>query len=354
MVSDKQSPSDLSKKSEGASNGQNPETEITPELTSESGTMVASPSTVNPDIHRLIWVLLRGWWIILIVFIIAVVYSGYSLTTHSPVFTAHMVVREIDQGGGLAMPAQISGLAEGLGVQISEEESTVFDDFAVLLGMDRFAQVLDQKYGYVRKVHSGQWNEGSQSWNEPPGWRVELDDYFRGFAPIAEWTPPNTQQLARYIEGSIFLLEIQSNFSDSEAIRIQYQHPEADFALQFLSDIYQTGEEMLRDQELERISSRIAYVRDRLASITISEYRHSLIFVLAEQEKKLLSLHEGQPFVAEILQPPVVSDRPSSPNVLFRLILGGFVGLALGVVLVIVVAFFRSVLTHKPLVPKIQ
>ncbi len=351
-MSDKPSPPDFSKNPEGASSGQNSKTEIATESLSEAMAVEAEPSRVNPDIHLLVWVLLRGWWIILIVFIVAVVYSGYSLTKHSPVHTAHMVVREIDPSGGFAMPARIAGLAEGLGVNIRDGmETTVFDDFKILVRMERFSQVLDQKYGYVRKVYGGQWNEGSQSWNPPTGWRVDLDDYFRGFAPIAEWTPPNTQKLAQYIAGSVSLVDVES---DSVAVRIQYQHPDADFALQLLSDVYQTGEELLRNQEMTRIFDRISYVRERLANITISEYRQSLIFVLAEQEKKLLELQSGQPYVAEIIQPPVVTVRPSSPNILVRLILGAIVGLVLGALLVIVVAFLRSVLTRKPLMRKFE
>ena len=345
MISDKESPPDRSINSEETPGGKDPKTEeIAPELPSVAEGTAALPSTTNPDTHRLVWVLLRGWWIILIVLIIAVVYSGYSLTTHSPVYTSYMVVREIDQSP-LVMPARIAGLAEGLGVNIPKAKNTVFDDFKVLLGMDRLAQELDQKFGYVRKVYGGRGDEESQSWIAPTGWRVDLDDYFRGFAPIAEWTPPNTQQLAGYIAGNILLFELE----DSDAVRIQFQHEDASFSYRFLSDVYRTAEELLREQELERISARISYVKKSLASVTITEYRESLIFVLAEQEKKALELQSGQPYIAEIIQPPIGSNIPSSPNILVRLILGVIVGLVLGAVLAVFIAFLRSVVAHKPL-----
>ncbi len=336
----------------GSASSESPiKADVAPELISQTVAAPVPPSGVNPDIHRLVWVLLRGWWIILIVFILAIVYSGYSLTNHSPVYTSHMVVREIDRGGGLALPGRISGLAEGLGARIKKGKTSPLDDFKILLGMDRFAQELDRKYEYVREVYGGQWSEETQSWKAPTGWRTDLDDYFRGFAPIAEWTPPSTQKLAQYIAGSIFLVDVAGQ---SSASRIQYQHPDADFALQFLSNVYQTAEEMLRSQELERISNRASYVRERLASVTISDYRESLIFVLAEQEKKLLELQSGQPYVADVIQPPIVTDQPSSPNILIRLILGAIVGLALGAVLVVIIAFLRSVLGRKPIPPQFE
>ncbi len=351
MMSDKDRDSGDASLSQSESSESQPKTNPASEMISQAIPAPLPPSGVNPDIHRLVWVLLRGWWIILIVFILAVVYSGYSLTNHAPVYTSHMIVREMDGGGGLALPGRISGLAEGLGVQLKRGKTTPFDDFKILLGMDRFAQELDRKYGYVRQVYGGQWDEETQSWKAPTGWRADLDDYFRGFAPIADWTPPSTQKLAQYIAGNVSLVDVQGQPS---AHRIQYQHPDAEFAQRFLTNIYKTAEEMLQRQELERISNRVAYIKERLANITISDYRESLLFVLGEQEKKLLEVQSGQPYVANVIQPPVVTDRPSSPNILIRLILGAIVGLALGMVLVLVIAFLRSVLTRKPLPPQFE
>jgi hypothetical protein len=312
----------------------------------KSSLELTQTAAVNPDIHRLVWVLLRGWWIILIVIILSVLYSAYSLTKHSPVYTSHMVVREIDKDdGGLALPARLSGLATNLGVQVGKKAISPFDEFTILLGTDRFARELDRKYGYLRAVFGGQWNEETQSWNPPTGWRVDLDDYFRDFAPIAEWTPPGTQQLAQYVAGNVLIVTIKGQL---RIWRVQYQHPDQQFAMQFLRDAFDTAEDMLHRREVERVLKQVEYVKKRLASITVSEYRQSLVYVLAQQEKRLLELQSGQPYIAEILQPAVVTDRPSSPNVLVRLILGAIVGVALGVLAVVVIAFLRTILSRRP------
>jgi capsular polysaccharide biosynthesis protein len=304
-------------------------------------------SAIDPDIYRLTWVILRGWWIILIVVILSVVYAGYSLKKFAPTFTAHMLVREVQsKSGGLQMPSRLTNLAQGFGVAIKDDASSSFDHFTVLLGSVQFAEKLDRKYDYVKRIYAGQWNEATQSWIAPVGWRADLDEYFRGFAPIEEWSPPTAHQLAGYVAGNIAIIEIQK-FADMH--KIQFQHPDAEFALEFLQNVYQEAEDELHAQELERVSNMLTYVRNKLAKITISEYRDSLIFVLAGQEKKMLELQSGAPNIAEIIQPAVVSDRASSPNIMVRLVLGAIVGFALGGALVLMVAFLRNVVATRRL-----
>lgn len=303
-------------------------------------------STIDPDIYRLVWLLLKGWWIILIVVALSVVYAGYSLTKHGPTYTAHMLVREIDtRAGGIQLPSRLTNLPQGFGVAIDKKKSTSFDHFTVLLGSVQFAEKLDTKFGYVKSVYAGQWNAETESWIAPSGWRTDLDDYFRDFAPIADWSPPNAQQLAAYVAASINIVDIQGQ---PDIHRIQYQHPNPEFALEFLRNVFQEAESELYGQELGRVEKMMSYVRNKLSKITISEYRDSLLFVLAGQEKRMLELQSGTPYVAEIIQPPVVSDKASSPNVLVRLILGAIVGLALGGVFVLVLAFLKAVLVRRP------
>jgi LPS O-antigen subunit length determinant protein (WzzB/FepE family) len=304
-------------------------------------------STIDPDIYRLTWVLLRGWWIILIMVALSVVYAGYSLTKYGPTFTAHMLVREIhSNSGGLQLPSRLTNLAQGFGVAVKDDSSTSFNHFTVLLESVKFAEKLDQKYGYVKRIYAGQWDEAAQSWKAPIGWRADLDNYFRGFAPVGEWSPPTAHQLAGYVAGNISIFEVQNRH---DIHKIQFQHPDPEFALEFLQNIYQEAEDELHAQELDRVSKMLTYVRNKLAKITISEYRDSLIFVLAGQEKKMLELQSGAPHIAEVIQPPVVTDRPSSPNVLVRLVLGAIVGLALGGVMVLIVAFLRNVISTRRL-----
>jgi hypothetical protein len=239
----------------------------------------------------------------------------------------------------------LTSFAGGLGVALNEGFSTSFDHFTVHIGTPRFAENLDRKYGYVKTIFGGQWNEETQSWTAPIGWRVDLDNYFRRFAAIAEWVPPNAQTLAGYVAGNVAIVEVQSQ---RDMHRIQFQHPDSEFALEFLRNVYREAENELYEQELNRVSKMVSYVKDQLSKITISEYRDSLLFVLAGREKRMLELQSGSPYVAEIIQPPVVSDRASSPNVLVRLILGAIVGLALGGVMVLAVTFIKAVFSRRP------
>ena len=304
----------------------------------------STPKIVDSDIYRLTWVLLRGWWIILIVVILSVLYSGYSLTKYGPNYTAHMTIREVDKAGsGIQLPSKYDGLAQTFGVA-KDKSSTPFDDFVVLLGTPMFAELLDDKYGYVNEVFKGQWNAQIGEWIPPVGWKVDLDKFFRQFAPIGEWTPPNTEQLAGYIAGSINIVEIEGI---KDLHRIEFHHPERQFALSFLHNVFHEAEQYMRSNQTERITRMVEFVKRKLAKVTIRDYREALLHVLAEQEKKLIELQSGSPYVAGIIQPPVVSEAPSSPNVFVRLVLGVLVGLMLGAIVVLIVAFFKTGVSQR-------
>lgn len=130
--------------------------------------------------------------------------------------------------------------------------------------------------------------------------------------------------------------------------RIAFSHPDREFALTFLTRFYTGAEQLLREDETKQVEAQIAYVRAKLEETTIADYRASLVQVLAEQEKKMMALRSGLPYVANYIEPATVSDRPSRPAVLRNLVLGLIAGLVFGVILVLLINVSKSILTRPP------
>lgn len=330
---------------EAAMNKSEGNPDIIQDQTSDLQTLV--PRQVDSDFYRFAWVVLRGWWIILIVIILSVTYAGYSLTKHGPTYRAHMLLREVTKGAtnSIQMPTRMANLAANFGVPMESQGSTNFDHLTLLFGSTVFAEQLDKKYGYIKRIYGGSWDEENQRWIPPTGWRVDLDDFFRRFAQIPEWQPPGAQELANYIRGSITIIPYPKA---KDVFRLEFRHPDRDFALDFLRNVFDEAEGELSRQEIKRVSSLVYYFKKQLAEVSISEYRDALFYVLAGREKRLIELQSGAPYAAIVIQPAQVSGKPSSPNVFNRLVLGAIIGFGLGIVLVLIVAIFRKILSQRP------
>ena len=282
----------------------------------------------------------------MIVVLISVLYSGYSLTKYGPTYKAHMLLREVSKSEGRVaqMPARMANIAQSFGYGIKSADSSNLDHLTLLFSSTAFAESLDKKYGYIKRVYSGSWDEKNQSWIPPTGWRVELDNFFRRFAPIPEWKPPGAQQLANYIRGSITRIPYPTA---KDIYRFEFRHPDREFALEFLQNVFYEAEEELSSQEIKRVSNLVSYFKTQLAKVSIIEYRDALFYVLAGREKRLIELQSGAPYAAVVIQPPAVSEKPSDPNVFIRLVLGLIVGFGLGIVAVLIVAMLRRAYSQR-------
>ncbi len=302
---------------------------------------------VDSDFYRFVWIVLRGWWIILIVVILSVTYAGYSLTKHGPTYKAHMLLREVTKGTtqSIQMPTRMANLAANFGIPVGPSGSTNFKRLTLLFGTTPFAEYLDSKYGYIKRVYGGSWDEENKRWIAPTGWQVDLDNFFRRFAPIPEWQPPRSQELANYIRSNISIVPYPAA---KDIFRLEFRHPDRDFALEFLRNVYFEAEQELSSQEIKRESSLVSYFKTQLAKVSISEYRDALFFVLAGREKRLIELQSGAPYAAIVIAPPSVSEKPSKPNVFVRLVLGGIIGLGLGIVVVLIVAISKRIISQRP------
>ncbi len=293
------------------------------------------------DAYNLVWLIIRGKWIILAGVVLAVLYAGYSLTKFQPVYEARMIVAPIESGSGLRLPAGLGRIASQIGFPIEEKTASNFDRFRVLVGSVALATRLDRKYGYVKEVFAGSWDEARMVWIPPTGFRVDMENFFRRFFPIAEWQPPTVHNLAAYIKGSVATDYLEDN---PLVYEIVIQHRDRDFALTLLARVYIEAEAFLRAQEVGRAQGQLEYVRDQLARTTVSDYRLSLIQVLAEQETKMMELQADLPLVGEVIEPPTVSDQPTKPAVIFYLILGVIAGLVFGIMLVLLINFLKTAL----------
>lgn len=95
---------------------------------------------------------------------------------------------------------------------------------------------------------------------------------------------------------------------------ITYAHPDPDFAVQILKRLHTIADTTIRQKTAAETQDRIAYLQKELSQTGNPDHRNALTALLMKQERRRMLVAMGQPYTAEIVEPPFVSSRPDWPS----------------------------------------
>ena len=297
------------------------------------------------DLRSIVWIVIRGKWVILVCAVLAVLYALNSMKGFVPLYTAQMVVAPLQTGQSLQLPAGVGRLAAGVGISLPNDSSSKFDQFRVLLTSIVLAERLDANYNFVDRIFGGAKDEKTGKPVPPDNFAADVDEFFRRFVQIPEWSPPSAEDIASYIRTTILIREVSTT---TPIYSIRFRHHDREFALEFMTAVYNEAENIMREAEIKRVSTQLDYIRERLEQTTIADYRLSMLQILAEQEKRMMVLKADLPYVAEIIDLPVVSNHRTRLNPVMKLVVGLVGGIMIGIVLVLMYRFLRVVFARAP------
>ena len=284
----------------------------------------------------------RGKWIILATMAAVVGSVTVWMKMTDPLYTASMVIAPAtDAGtGGLASKlSQFGGLASLAGINLpSDETVSPFAQFNEVVTSVAVAQRLQENYGVNQKVFESSWDAENTRWVPPQGPVAELRTRVLRFFNFPMWTPPSAGALAKFLSDEL----VKSYVARSGMRRLEFRHEDPEFAVQLLRWIHYEGDELIRELARERTSRQIAYIERKLATVSVSEYRLSLIQLLADQEKQMMMIQVDLPFAARIIEAPLVSATPTFPKPFRFLALGAAVGFFIGVMLLYLIDSLRG------------
>jgi hypothetical protein len=290
------------------------------------------------DLGALLVAMLRGWWVILIVVLLALFAAYYSVTRFTPQYTARMLV--VPSGGTSSpirgLPSQ-QGIVQSIFGSISQEAST-FSRFQATLGSVALASRMDERHGYLHRIFSGLWDETNKVWVRPTDWRSDLQAFAARLVGAEEWVAPSIHDLASFAGSQIRVSEMLANDGVYE---ITVTYPDRALALDFLRDAFEEAEELIKREDRLNTATNIDYIRGQLRDVNIAEYKSSFIQVLAQEEKKMMALSADLPYAARVVDPPNVSDRATVPNLLLFVFAAIVGGVLLGVTIIIAAHLVR-------------
>lgn len=288
-------------------------------------------------------VLYRGKWIILLSILFSLGVGAAIIRFAQPLYTAHMIVApKVSESGGASglISSALGSLGQlGLVDSVLRPDSTIleFTFFEELLTSSVVAGQLLERHRIWREVFVEQWDVANKRWVMPDTWAMRVRSWLYGMFDRPAWGPPTPRSLSEYLRDELSISET----GDGLMRKIEYDHPDRDVAVRVLSLLFRETDDWLRRKASRRTEARIAYVRDKLKTVTLAEHRLALAEVLSELEKShMLSLADAE-FAVRVVEPPIASPFPTWPRIELGLALSVVLGFAVGAFVVLSMSRFR-------------
>jgi LPS O-antigen subunit length determinant protein (WzzB/FepE family) len=161
------------------------------------------------------------------------------------------------------------------------------------------------------------------------------EEIFKNKIILAQLLPTEKQSvryLRDYLQNKISIAPMAAT-----AIRqISFRHENPEFAKAFLQILYDKTDFILKQDIHQRANKLITHLEQALVNTRSPDHRQALVTLLKEQEHLKLLTSIDVPYAAQLIEPPIVSVTPVTPNpwLLFPVLL--LIGTGVGYVVFVV------------------
>lgn len=122
--------------------------------------------------------------------------------------------------------------------------------------------------------------------------------------------PATAAEMALWLQRNLVIEPV----SQTRLKRVSLRHPDPDFTVYMLDRIYEAADSLMRKDLAEKTERRIGYLRDTIDKTMHPEHRRVLTQLLMDQEQIGMVLAVGEPFAAQMAEPPAASAEPVWPR----------------------------------------
>lgn len=309
----------------------------------QAAILARAESDEQITLRQLAMQLWRGKWTIVITATILVVLVSIWMKSVSPLYTAKIVLAPASGGGGGGMASRLSrysGVAALAGIDLPADETvTPFSQFGEMITSSLVAERLAEKHGILSRVFKAGWvwNPDAKTWSRKQGLLTPIKNSVRGFFNLPPRAPPSANALANLLKQKLSTKLV----GNSGMQVIQLQHKDPVFAVNLLTWLHRESDNLIREEAQARTSRQIAYIEQKLRTVTAADHRRSLVELLLDQEKQMMMIQVDLPFAARIIEPAIASDDPTFPRPSLFLLVAGVAGLIIGVCLTFLIEALR-------------
>jgi hypothetical protein len=271
------------------------------------------------DLRTVIKALLKWSWIIIVFTVAGLIYGIKQTSEFTPLYTAKLVISPQSTQSGLISGTSATGgggltskLEAVLGSGGASGTGGMFERLKLIMKSQQLARRLDEKYRFSAEIFASSWDSEKGEWKSPLKmdltWRQQIDVYLHQTQSLG----PGTEALAKSVGG---MIEFNA-LGDTGFWEVSVKHAEADVALRRLVIIFTAADELLREQDSEKMREQVQYLRSRTKSAELAGLRAALYSALIGKEKSLHMMESGLSYAADIIEPAYASALKTTPNLL--------------------------------------
>lgn len=295
------------------------------------------------DVRSFMAILRKHWPIVAVCVIIALLWGISFLRSSIYAYPVQMQLTTVQTNTEDSASSRLGGALGGLASLANVSLPTNQNGLQFRLYTESFhsrdiADEIAKNQAVMKYLFSGEWDERTQSWREPPltdsekrwlNMRATL-----GLAPPAPWHAPDGSNVLNFLNRD---LQVQTDPRKPFLIKIILVHPDTKFAIDFLNLLNTTIDDHLRQKALLRARDYITYLSKQLGTVTVAEHRLAITQGLGEQERFAMVANSGSPFAADVFERPWASTLPASPSPRQILGVAALLGLFAGSMLVLII-----------------
>lgn len=287
----------------------------------------------EPPTLDLLTPLFRFRWLIVAGFVLGILAALAYEIVATPRYTATTVLvpavnrTDVPQlRGGLAA---LSGLAGG---KLGGNNVSSMDRFGFLLTSTRLAARQIDRRRILWVLFPERWDPVGRRWKAPDGMLQDLIGGMKQIFGIPPWTAPDVFAVTKVYEKNL----AQAKVGDTELVRLSYSDTDPARAQRVLRWIVDDANEIVRGDAALRARQQSGYLRDRLRTSTIQDYRDTLLSLLAQEEQTIMLSSSQLPFAADTIEGNAISLVPTSKRPVKTALGGGVIGLVLAYLIAVV------------------
>ncbi|HEY4749274.1 MAG TPA: Wzz/FepE/Etk N-terminal domain-containing protein [Steroidobacteraceae bacterium] len=222
-------------------------------------------------------------------------------------------------------------LSSAVGIDLPTGSNSQFKLLVGTLRSPFAAQAIAVDPDLLKAMFPREWSASEGRWREPPSvvapvmhWLAAAVGWY-----IPPWSPPGVARVFDYLKDELKV--VPDTKSGAVTLELDSRYPEA--AARIMTTLDNAVDERMRQRDLQRSTTDIGYLSERLSQVTVEEYRKALVTNLVEQEKTRMLASAPLPYVSDMLGKPLISARPVAPVpaavLAAALIIGGLVGLGI-------------------------
>ncbi|SFM41896.1 Wzz/FepE/Etk N-terminal domain-containing protein [Marinobacter zhejiangensis] len=294
------------------------------------------------DLRELVSTLWAGKWVIVVMTAVCAL-AGIAYALSKPnLYTAEAILAPVDSDGnnGLAaMAGQLGGLASLAGVNLGSTGGTKSGIALEVLKSRAFLSDFIERHDLAPAlIGTLGWDHATSQWiYDPDLYDVRTGEWQLDGAGVS--TEPTQWDLVKRLREQLRVRDSK----DTGIVTVSIRSSSPLNARQWVTWLVADLNMHVRDQDIAESEARVAYLESQLAK-TGNTGLQEVFYELIESEMRTAMLANAQSeYVFRIIDPAVVPQEKSDPKRALIAVIGVLLGGMLGVVMVFVRAFTRSV-----------